>query len=306
MKKAKILVPAVVLPLLVAAFGAACGLRTLHRPSPSHTSIHRALGLLQYVGGDYSRAVSGSGTVLNADEYAEQLGFVDDVHAALTVDNDASPPDSLVVQLRELERLVTEQAPPQAVVTIVHALQRELVQVHDLQLWPDEAPDLVRGRQFYMEACAACHAGDGRAQRIAVRLASPPPDLTAEELDTTLSPYQVFNRMTFGVPGTAMPAFDTLSPAERWDIAFYVLAMRHSGHGDQMPCQADASLGSRLESPTLQDLARLTDQELGWKVAGRGVPRECLRVLVGHLRASGASSPGATGRIRPAANQQPH
>src|SRR6185503_11790682 len=65
-----------------------------------------------------------------------------------------------------------------------------------------------------------------------------------------LSPYRVYNALTFGVAGTAMPAFE-LQPQERWDLAFYVLRLGHMGEPADAP-----------QAITLADLAGRSDREL--------------------------------------------
>src|SRR4051794_15908829 len=45
-------------------------------PGSRDSSLRRAVALLDYVAGDYARAVGEGGQILAADEYREQLGFV--------------------------------------------------------------------------------------------------------------------------------------------------------------------------------------------------------------------------------------
>ena len=53
-------------------------------------SLRRAVALLDYVAGDYSRAVGPDGQVLSPDEYAEQQGFVAEAARELRTDAGAS------------------------------------------------------------------------------------------------------------------------------------------------------------------------------------------------------------------------
>ena len=53
-------------------------------------------------------------------------------------------------------------------------------------------------------------------------------------------PYRVYNTLTFGVPGTAMASFEILSPADRWNLAFYVFRLGHEGEPRRGPGGDDA------------------------------------------------------------------
>jgi high-affinity iron transporter len=250
--------------------------------------IHRALGLLHYVRGDYALAVGADGAILDAEEYEEQLEFLAEVRAILLSAAEASSATaafSLQRRLREAESLVRERGEPNAVREAVHALQQAIVQAFAPSLGPGQEPNLARGEWLYAQACAACHGADGRAgTQVARLLDPPPPDLLAVHLDDSLSPYQVFNRVTFGVPGTAMPAFVVLTPAERWDLAFFLIAMRREGRSGGSPCLAVSAAGSGRMAPSTDELAQLTDAELEARLVGAGVPSECVDAMVARLR----------------------
>jgi high-affinity iron transporter len=66
-----------------------------------------------------------------------------------------------------------------------------------------------------------------------------------------LSPFRAYNALTFGVAGTSMPSFDSLSPAERWDLAFYVLRLGHE----------DEAVRGPVAVP-LADMATRSDREM--------------------------------------------
>jgi high-affinity iron transporter len=100
--------------------------------------------------------------------------------------------------------------------------------------------------------CAACHGasgeGDGEQAR---RLDPAPANFRDRERLAQLSPYRVYNALTFGVPGTAMASFEALSPEDRWSLAFYVFRLGHEGR-----------LSSGPTGLTLADMAGLSDGEI--------------------------------------------
>jgi high-affinity iron transporter len=90
---------------------------------------------------------------------------------------------------------------------------------------PRRKPDLERGRTVYLEACAACHATDGSGKDAPAAMDPPPPDILHPRKNWT--PYEMFNRITYGGAETAMPTFkEGLGESNRWDVVFYLFAER--------------------------------------------------------------------------------
>jgi mono/diheme cytochrome c family protein len=96
---------------------------------------------------------------------------------------------------------------------------------------PPSKPDLARGERLYQTACFACH-GDARPE---IRASMDPPPPPLESSEKNWRPYDMFARVTWGGLETAMPAFgDTMSVQDRWDVVFYLFAVRWP------PCTRDA------------------------------------------------------------------
>jgi high-affinity iron transporter len=251
--------------------------------------MHRALGMLNYFIGDYPLAVSDDGQILNDFEYREQLGLLASLRAIL------SEPDARAVHRsdttsslrRDIDALcglVDEQRSAPDVLGQALNLRDALVARYELELSPAELPSLARGRELYGRACSVCHGAVGRGRTPAAQRLDPrPTDLLSRHLDQTLSPYQTFNIVTFGVDGTAMPAFAALSAAERWDLAFYVMAMRQ---------RAVPRAGVSRLDPPLEVLARSTDEELARWLAEHGVPANRLASEIARLRRGPARASG--------------
>ncbi len=95
--------------------------------------------------------------------------------------------------------------------------------------WPgsDFQPDSNVGIKLYMANCASCHGdkgkGDGpqelvdeRGRRIIAR------DLTTGRFRGGDDPEEVFKRIRVGIPGTPMPAQETLSDNDVWQLVHHV------------------------------------------------------------------------------------
>ncbi len=95
---------------------------------------------------------------------------------------------------------------------------------------PPDVASLARGQKLFQTQCASCHGIDGRAQ---LTLKDPKGypviarDLTAPwTFRGGTEPEQIWIRLTTGLPSGPMPSFaDKTTPAERWDLVNYVLAL---------------------------------------------------------------------------------
>ena len=215
-------------------------------------AAQRLVSLVDYVGGDYRRAVK-DGAVLVADEYEEQQRFAAEVvRMGRELLPQAASGDRLLAALGQVESLVARRAEPDAVARACREAHDLAVSRFGLETRPLRRPSLPGARELYALSCAACHGAHGDADTERARALDPQPaSFRNPERLRDLSPYRVYNALTFGVSGTAMPAFDVLTPQERWDLAFYVFQL---GHGDE------AALGP--VDLALADLAIRSDREL--------------------------------------------
>lgn len=220
----------------------------------SSSGWHRVVGLLQYLEGDYAAAVAEQ----NADELAEQRGLADEAIATLTELGPEGAP--FLARARQVKADIEAVAPAEGVVVQCRELARDIVAARNLSRSPRVTPDLSAGKTLFTSHCASCHGADGRADGPAATGMTPAPanfhDAARME---TLTPYKVFNTTTFGIKGTAMPAFAALSDAERWSVAFFVFSLR------QPAC---VTKGSPLE---LDALATSTDVQLTAQLGAAGL-----------------------------------
>jgi len=236
----------------IATLAVGCAGPRLAPPPRDAGDAQRLVALLDYVGSDYGRAVV-DGKVVSDFEYQEQLRFVADAQglARGLTGAAAAEPDALLSGLRTLEQRVRERGAADAVLKASQATRDEAVRRFGLRTAPTARPNLERARAQYALNCAVCHGatGDGDTER-ARTLDPAPARFRDRERLMAMSPYRVYNALSFGVPGTAMAAFDALSPAERWDLAFYVFRLGHEGERTQ---------AARMP---LADLAGFSDREV--------------------------------------------
>lgn len=224
----------------------------------------RVVGLLQYIEVDGPAALASGDEV----ELAEQRSLLGEVQSQLGAI--VPRPDAELAEIAAISALFAANdaaAPKRSGV-----LARSISDRYQVFRVPSMRFDLERAAELYRTNCAVCHgtrgAGDGPA---GAALKPPPASFLESERMEKMSPQRAFSATTFGVPGTAMVPFPTLTVEERWQLSFYVMTLRHP------EC---ASEGASLPAG---ELARLTDGEL----AKRG-DVACLRQRLNPDRLSAA------------------
>lgn len=245
--------PAVALgPILLASACMGPSIPPAHEAADG-SDPQRLVALVDYIGADYGGAVEAAGRLKDSGEYDEQVRFAADVRAlGRGLLKDAPDGDSFLTRLAEVESLVRQKAAPDDVARACRMAREEAVARFQVRTMPTERPSLKRAQDLYVQACAQCHGAKGNADTARARTLDPHPARFKDPGRLgLLSPYRVYNALTFGVPGTAMASFDELSPADRWSLAFFVFRLGHEGENGTGPV-----------AMTLADLAARTDQDI--------------------------------------------
>jgi high-affinity iron transporter len=117
-----------------------------------------------------------------------------------------------------------------------------------------------------------------------------------------LSPFKVFNAMSFGIANTDMPEFPTLSENDKWNIAFYVFSLRfnqkESEEGEKI--FKATNIPQDMKDPKI--LATLSDDELSDKLKPyikneKDLPRALAFLRRGIVRNEKEDPLAATGSI---------
>lgn len=170
--------------------------------------------------------------------------------------------------LREIDhllKLVERGALPDSIDVRVRKLANSLASHFGLQLdeIPSVPPSLVRGEAVYRANCASCHGSGGQGDGPLARSLDPPPaNLSDAHALRDQSPLDYFRRISIGVVGTAMPAFESrLSPQDRWAVALYASLLRLPPDSGAVPAalQSFATTGRMSDSAVLAALGDPTD-----------------------------------------------
>jgi high-affinity iron transporter len=238
--------------LVVALAGATPSLQRFSAQSFDSENGQRWVFTLQYIASDYARAVQNGG-IVDSLEYGEMQRFARNLVTAYHADERRRK--GIANDLRQLERLIADKAELKQIRVVCNALTAALIKEMNLVVFPRVEPDLANGERLFRENCVSCHGALGKGDGPAADTLNPQPrDFTDPEHLQAYPPYQFFQAISFGVEGTAMPAFaEAFTNAEQWDLAFYLMTLRR----DFRP-QAPAT----VPKLTLQELATKTNKEL--------------------------------------------
>lgn len=247
--------------------------------------------LIDYVAVDYAGAVV-DGQVSNEGEYKEMVEFTATIRERVDGLPARAGREQLTEQSQLLETAVSQQADATKIAQIAHGLGNQLLATYPVPIAPKAVPDLARGAALYQEQCVACHGvtghGDGPA---AAQLDPPPIAFTDADRARSRSLYSLYEAISQGVGGTAMPGFPALSPEDRWALSFYIGTLAYPPTAREEGArlwQQDPSLRSRI--PNLESLVRQTENELSNDLG----PTRAQAVL-SYLRATPAVLAGETG-----------
>lgn len=261
------------------------------------TAVRQIWQLLDYVSVDYQGAVL-AGKVTSETEFAEMRDFTRRADQGMRdLPATAEQPEILALSAL-LVSAVNTRADPAEVASSAQTLATRLLQAYPIPAAPHSAPDLARGGALYQAQCGSCHgalgAGDGP---LAAQLDPPPVAFTDRQRAGSRSLLGLYQVISQGMAGTAMPSFDTLSDEDRWALAYFVGTLSYDegmrARGKTL-WQADAS---RFGISDLTQLTAASARGLG-EQAGFDDARDVLAYLRSHPEALQPDQVGSTALAR--------
>ncbi len=231
-------------------------------PSPNDPApvVRRLASTATLAAQEYGLGVSNGRIVLAAEVEEARLFLVEARRSAALLPPEWSQP--AIKEIDELIALVGRVAPPEQVASRVRRLTTTLsaglgVSLEEI---PERAPSLARGAEIYQTQCAQCHGALGRGDGPQAAALDPVPANLASSALHDQSPLDFYRRITIGVVGTAMPAYEaTLSAEDRWAVASYASLLRLPARRGDVPAAMAA----------FATTARLSDQAIVEALGGR-------------------------------------
>ena len=222
--------------------------------------------LLDFLAQDYAGAVSG-GKIISRTEYKEQLEFSEmavEINAHLSTKENTA---GLQRDLEKLHQMVVNKAGENDVANEARKIKMQVVVRTGLEMAPVYWPSIKSGQELFQKNCVTCHGVNGNGDGPAGASLNPKPAnfLEAKRMDE-LTPFQAFNAIRIGVPGTAMAPFYNLNDQDTWALAFYVNSLIHvpAVPNDSSPGKKDnqALFRRACELVPLEKTSTLSDNEI--------------------------------------------
>lgn len=221
----------------------------------------RMLSLVDYIGGDYQNAVK-DGEIINNDEYNEMLEFSAETKEIFeTLKSSDGDKAKIASDINELSALILSKSSVIEVEEVSKNIKEKLISSYGIIPHPQAKPSLAIGEELYNSTCAHCHGvsglGDGQ---LAQGLNPVATNFVDPDFYAGLSPFKVHNTMTFGIAGTAMPAFPQIPDDEKWDVAFYVMSLPSQGRVGSYNNEITSGINEEVKD--YKNLATLSNTQL--------------------------------------------
>jgi high-affinity iron transporter len=206
--------------------------------------------LLDYLAKDYGGAVQ-NGKVVSNSEYAEQKEFAGIVQKSAQSIEAFKKDQAFETGINELVAKIEAKGNADEVSKSARSLQAQAIKLAGIEVAPVDWPKLSEGKILFQKNCAACHGETGKGDGPAGKSLTPKPaNFWESDRKHESSPYQYFNTIRLGVPGTGMVAWPNFSDKETWALAFYVKSLG-----------MDHVVGEK-SALDLKNVASLKDQEI--------------------------------------------
>ena len=184
----------------------------------SDQQVMTALHMLDYVGVDYPEFVQ-NGQVLDQAEYQEQMELARRVISTIEALPAQDGKPALIEKAKLLQAAIHAKASSDQVSDMTAGLSRELLRVYPIVIAPRQAPDVAKATTLYEAQCAGCHgrSGHGDGPMVTAAMEPPPANFHHAARQRQRSVFGLYNVITLGVNGTAMPSFAHL-PEEGYPL----------------------------------------------------------------------------------------
>jgi high-affinity iron transporter len=227
-------------------------------------SAQKIVHILDYIAVEYGNIVQ-DGRITDQDEYEEQREFSQQLTLLVNLLPQAADISVMKVYAHQLSQTIEQRGTGDKVAELCNIMSLKIIEMFQVGVAPRVAPKLENADKLFLENCAVCHGeqGYGDGPRAAV-LQPAPANFHDRERQQHRSVFSLYNTISLGVDGTAMPAFSELTSQQRWQLAFYVSNFFAS---DVERAKGEAFLAETKSRPAIKNLRQLA-QTTPAQVAG--------------------------------------
>lgn len=231
--------------------------------SAAEADVRRVWQILDYLAVDYAGAVQ-DGKIVAQSEYDEMREFAQTAHDKIAALEDKPERAALLRETEVLQSEIAAKSDVTRVGGLAKALANHLIAVYPVPLAPTALPDLKLGASVYAANCASCHGASGHGDGPLAKQIDPKPiAFTDRDRARQRSVFALYQAVSQGIAGTAMPAFGQLSEADRWAVATYLGSFAHDDRQREQGQQLWKESQKVRDAVTGMDhFVRLTEAEL--------------------------------------------
>lgn len=236
----------------------------------SEADVRRVWQILDYLSVDYAGAVQG-GKVIAQSEFDEMKEFAQTARTKIAALDGKPEQGALLKEAGDLETAIRKLGEPAQVATLARSLANHLIAVYPVPLAPSAVPDIRVGQSVYATQCAGCHGTNGNGDGpLAKQLEPKPIAFSDRNRARQRSVFALYQAISQGIAGTAMPAFGQLSEQDRWAVATYLGTFAHDAAqvaDGQKIWAADDKVKAVV--PGLERFVRITEADLAESLGER-------------------------------------
>ncbi len=225
--------------------------------------VRRVWQLLDYLAVDYGGAVK-NGVVVSASEFDEMREFAKTAQTKLEALQPHPERAALVSEAQALLDAIEAKRSSKEVAVLAKSLANHLLTAYPIPSSPAAPPKPARVAALYQAQCATCHGATGRGDGLAgLKLEPRPVAFTDKGRAKERSAFALYQAISQGIEGTAMPSFAAISDADRWALAFFIGQFAHA-EGEAVTGQKvwAESAAVRAQLSGLDALSRTTQADL--------------------------------------------
>ena len=266
-------------------FALACALFLASGALAAEADVRRIWQLLDYLAVDYGGAVK-DGTVISESEFGEMREFAKTSEERLAALEPKPERAALVIEAKALQAAIDAKKNPPEVAALAKSLANHLLATYPVPSSPTTPPQVAAAAAVYQNQCAACHGANGGGDGPAgLRLDPRPVAFIDKDRARERSPFALYQVLSQGIEGTAMPSFESIPEADRWALAFYLGQFAHAKEdvaAGESVWKDNAAVRGQLTG--LDVLSRITEADLA-KTVGAEPARLAMAYLHTHPEA---------------------